>query len=411
MAIFDPVADIFGIGRDAGGSAQQSALAILQGVNPPTAEDLQYKLQQMVYQGDITPEQANAIMQNPSLMAGIDVTTGRKAQLDALAGLQGIEDSGGYTVSDMADMSKAQGEINATDRGRREAIMQNMAERGKGGSGMELVANLQNAQDAATNENQAGLDIAAKAKQRALDAIAQSGQLGGQIQGQEFDEASRKAQAQDAINQFNARNSQDVVNANIAAKNAALERNASEKQRISDTNTELANEKARADAAAKQTAFEDQMGKAKAVSGGYGDIAANNRANQQAKDAFTGQLIGTAGTVASGYLAGKQKPNTYLVSDKNAKKDIEDAGDFNMDEFMASIDPKKFKYKKPGSPGQPDGDNVGVIAQDVESTPVGRTMVERGPDGKVLNMQKAVGVVLAALARLYDKVQEEEAND
>jgi len=54
------------------------------------------------------------------------------------------------------------------------------------------------------------LDVSAQAQSRALQALMQGGQLGGQIRQQDFGEQSEKAQAQDAINRFNTANRQQV---------------------------------------------------------------------------------------------------------------------------------------------------------------------------------------------------------
>lgn len=404
MSLFDPIDDMFGVGQNPGREAQLQAIHQIAGVNTPSIDQLKYQLQNMIYQGDITPEQANAILQNPSAMQGIDVTTGRSAQLQALNQLQEIESGGGMTAGDQADLNAVMGRTASAARGSREAIMQGARQRGISGGGMELAAQLQNDQNAATQGNQQGLDVAKMAQQRALEAMVQSGQLGGQIQGQEFGEQAQKAGAQDAISRFNAQNSQSVINANVAAKNAFVDRNAQERQRIADSNTGLANEKSRADANAVQQAFQNNMTKANAMSNGYNNMATGQNEAQKQKLAFEGGLLQTGGTVAGGYLSGRNNP----YSDKNKKTDIKDASGFDLDAFMASIDPKTFKYKEPGTPGQAPGENVGVLAQDVEKTPVGRTMVKNTPGGKQLDMQKGFGVILAALASLHDRLEGEE---
>jgi hypothetical protein len=56
--------------------------------------------------------------------------------------------------------------------------------------------------------NAMSMDQAANAQRRALQAIQQSGELGGRIRGQDFDEQAQKARARDAIAQFNAGYSQ-----------------------------------------------------------------------------------------------------------------------------------------------------------------------------------------------------------
>jgi hypothetical protein len=88
----------------------------------------------------------------------------------------------------------------------RGAIMQGMAQRGQGGSGMELLELLDSAQDATDRQSQASLDIAGQNEDRALAAIMNRGNMAGSIRGQEFGEDAARAEAQDAINRFNAGN-------------------------------------------------------------------------------------------------------------------------------------------------------------------------------------------------------------
>lgn len=155
----------------------------------------------------VDPRLADVALQDRSEM--FNVTTDprlREAQMGALDALGGIASSGGMTLTDEANLAKLQGEVSAADRGRREAILQNMQMRGQGGSGLELLAQLQSAQDATTDASAGSRDIAAMAQDRALQAIMQQGAMGGQIRGQEFSEQADIAKAQDIINAFNAGN-------------------------------------------------------------------------------------------------------------------------------------------------------------------------------------------------------------
>lgn len=303
MSILDAI-----LGKDPGESDRRAALDQFARIGAPSAEDLQYILQNMVYAGDITPEQAQAVIQEPSLFNSIKTNSaGRSAQLKALEQVQGIADDGGLTAQDRAQMNDIQSQSAQAERGGREAILMNARERGVGGSGVELASQMLNQQGSATRANESGLDVAAMAQKRALDAIMQSGQLGGQIQSQEFSEEAQKAKAQDIINQFNTANRQDVVNANTMARNNAMARNMDVKQDISNQNVGLANEKARADAAARQSAFDNKMAKAGGVAGAHQDIAGGKQAAQNAQLGFFGGIANAAGTAYGGKLAAKKK--------------------------------------------------------------------------------------------------------
>lgn len=172
-------------------------------------------LANQVYEGDVTPEligdvkdleaqQVDPRLQGESEMKGIETDPRLKdAQMAALLELQGISDNGGMSAQEEADLARIQSQADQADRGRRDAIKQNMAARGMGGSGMELLAQLQSSQAATDRQAQQGLDVAAMAQQRALQALMESGNLSGKLRGQDFEEQSRVAAAQDAINRFN----------------------------------------------------------------------------------------------------------------------------------------------------------------------------------------------------------------
>jgi hypothetical protein len=174
---------------------------------------------------DVAAERVNAstaerALVDRSAMEGVSTDPRLKqAQLAALASMQEIGSSGGMTATERAQLARVQGEVAQADRGRREAILQNMRSRGMGGSGMELLAQLQSSQGATDRASQAGLDIAGMAQQRALQAINQAGGMAGGIRGQDFDEQSQIAAARDAIAKFNAANTQQANQFNAGQLN------------------------------------------------------------------------------------------------------------------------------------------------------------------------------------------------
>jgi hypothetical protein len=128
----------------------------------------------------------------------------RSAEMSALQGFQQEANAGGLTVQDRAALQQAQDANAQRERGAREAILQNMAMRGMGGSGSELAAALENQQGSAMRNNAAGTQAAADARNRALQAMATSGQMAGGIRSQDWQQAAQRAASQDAINKFNA---------------------------------------------------------------------------------------------------------------------------------------------------------------------------------------------------------------
>jgi hypothetical protein len=126
------------------------------------------------------------------------------AQYAALDKLQGISDAGGYTLTDEANLNRILGKTNRAANAQNAAVREDMAARGVGGSGAEVAMQLANNQAQAQRGADEGLDVAAQAQQRALDAIMARGEMGGKMRGQSFDEQAQKAQAKDMIARYNA---------------------------------------------------------------------------------------------------------------------------------------------------------------------------------------------------------------
>ena len=127
----------------------------------------------------------------------------RSAQINALDKLGEMEQGGGFNLEDKANLNRVRNGVAQADSSRQAAIEENMQARGIAGGGSELAMRLASSQNASNQENQAGLDIAASARNRYFQAVRERAGLAGQMRGQEFDEQSQIAQAKDARDVFN----------------------------------------------------------------------------------------------------------------------------------------------------------------------------------------------------------------
>lgn len=294
-------AGMFGKKGSGGSEALDRAIAEFSRLRAPTAEEMQVQLQDLVLQGVITPEQAQTYLIDNS--AWNDVSTdpvAKAAQYQALNELQGISKEG-YTPIEKAASQRIQDELETSSRGDQLAIMESMRRRGAGGSGMELAARLMANQGATSRASRAGLETAAAARERALQALMQSGQLAGQIRGQGYDEAARKAAALDEIQKFNTGNRQSVENMNVGLRTDANKYNLGERQRISDYNTAQGNENTVRNADLKQKQFENEMSIAAGKSGQYAAKGALEEERRKGDQAYNAALIGAGGSILSGY--------------------------------------------------------------------------------------------------------------
>lgn len=306
-----------------GGNADKAEKATKKAVDQfdiglPSVEDQALNLEQLVQQGVLTPEEAQVILQKDSALNDITLDPKlQQAQMDALASLQDIGQNKGLTDMDRAQLAQIESQENAASRGQREAIIQNAQARGLGGSGIELLSQMQNQQDAATRKSARDTDVAGMAQARALQALQQAGSLGGQIQQADFGRQAEVARANDAIAQFNTQTQNQNSAANTLARNQAAAANLAEQQRVADQSAGIRNQQQQANKSLYQTDFDNKAKLAGGKSGAYQNQAAGfNQQGQQNQ-----QLIGTGIQAAATYYGGKGKKEGGLIEGEPSESD------------------------------------------------------------------------------------------
>jgi len=92
------------------------------------------------------------------------------------------------------------------------------------------------------------------------------------------------------------------------------------------------------------------------------------------------------------------------ISDENLKEDIKPSGK-KLDNFMKALSGFEYKYKKGlGEPGK----KFGIMAQDLEKSELGKTLVVETPIGKMVDTGHASLGALAAIARLQKRLEKLE---
>ena len=175
--------------------------------------DLDKMTYQAVLQED--PEKLMTVLQRDTRLADIQEDPRlRDAQSQALMQLQ-ERGRDGYTIEDKAIMERTMNEALNAQRGANMAADSQMARRGISGSGIDLAGRLARQQAGVQSARQTGLDVAARGRQQALQAMQGAGQLGGQIRGQEWGQKAQVAGAGDAIDRFNTANRMSTQQHNI----------------------------------------------------------------------------------------------------------------------------------------------------------------------------------------------------
>ncbi len=172
---------------------------------------------------------------------------------------------------------------------------------------------------------------------------------------------------------------------------------------------------AQANAQAQQARLAEQE-RARAQYGAFLD------ARGARQDGQFGRLLGTAATGLAMYQNGQNPQNQQQQGGGNAaslaglaamfcdEATKEDAAPVESDkfvEFLDSIAPTSYRYKKDfGGEAR-----VGFMAQDIEGTEIGATMVETGDDGlKRVKMDAALSALMATASDLHKRVEKVEAD-
>ena len=294
-------------------SAKLQALTALLNRPPeiPEVELQKYSTPEALsYLGNFTPEE----LQATGLPAGVINQAMRNKQLQALGGVEQLSQTG-LSAIDRAALSEIQNEIAMQERGQRESILQNMAQRGISGSGQELAAQLQSSQAASQLASQQGMQQAAQAQQARVNALNNLSNMATGIESTDFERQAQKAQAQDVINQFNVQNRNVAGLRNLQTQQDLSTMNAQERNRIAQANIDLANKQIMQNQVNRPLAqYGLQSQYTSALSQGIGGVGQTQMqqqlANQQAMSQGLGTGLTVGGTVAGAALTGPRQSTT-----------------------------------------------------------------------------------------------------
>jgi hypothetical protein len=202
-----------GVGGEFGGALGSIADLIFGGEDRKAANDYLQKILS-TYQ-DFNPNEQvsvlgpsafNTIHQDPNL---------RGQEMATLAHLKGVADSGGLDAQGRAKLADVQRSNAEAAYGQQRGIQARAARRGSSAPGLDLISSQVAAQGAADRNAASGLNIAADAEDRALQAALSGGQMAGQMGRDDWTRSAQTAGANDAVSRFNAQNLQNVYERNL----------------------------------------------------------------------------------------------------------------------------------------------------------------------------------------------------
>jgi hypothetical protein len=302
-------------GQQAGALADANKLNLLasaiQGATPPPVignlELARYlSPEQFQIAGTLSPE----ALQGTELGKILRDETQRQNQLNVLQEYQNLSQTG-LSAIDRAALAEIQNQIATQERGQREAILQNMAQRGLSGSGQELAASLAASQQATQDASMQGMRQAAMAQQARLQALGNVAQMSQGLEQTDFERAAQQARAQDVINQFNVQNRNVAQAQNLAAKQAIMNANVEQANRIAQANIDLQNQERLQNQINKPLAqyglqTQYQSGIANALQNQAAQQAGQAMSQQQTQAQMAGSGIQAGGTIIGAGLTGKK---------------------------------------------------------------------------------------------------------
>lgn len=292
-------------------SALKRAEAAFGNIQTPTAEQLTLpELQKYVEAGILTPAQAQTMLQSSNAYNDIKVDPGSmESEQKALGELSNVASDKGMTPAMQAQLTAALDQTETQERGQNASILDQMAQKGIPTSLMGSAAQLASNGESSRNANLAATQAAGQAEQNAINAMMNEGNLASSMHGQQYSEAANKAAAQNAMQQWNAGQTNATSEANANRGQQANVYNTENKQNVANQNTGLSNQRTQYNAQVPQQVFNNAITKA---SGQSGINQAQANQSTQAGNQITG-LIG-AGIGAGATLLGKDDPKTPMAA-------------------------------------------------------------------------------------------------
>jgi hypothetical protein len=119
-------------------------------------------------------------------------------------------------------------------------------------------------------------------------------------------------------------------------------------------------------------------------------------AKQDRDDRMLSSLVSLTGTALGTWAA--------MGSDIRMKKDISQ-GDTEVEGFLDALNAYQYKYRNPNTPNADAGVFIGISAQDMEKSKMGRNFVNDTPNGKMIDMNQGLAAILAGQANLNQRLR------
>lgn len=374
----------------------ERAQGIIERVEVPELRSLILDLGELVEIGELTPTQADAVLQESTGYDDIALDPElQRAQYQTLQRLSEVADADGLDARSMSRLREAQAIEDQRLQGDIGAIEQREARRGEMTSNADFVNNLIAAQSSANRMADQGFDAAALAEQNAMDASMARANLAGGMESAQYGREADKARARDAISQFNVRQRQAVEDANVNRENAAEQYNLDRELGRQKFNIGQRGLEEQSRVGAIESDFERRFSKARDAAG---IRTGRGTAQQSEAERRRGNVGSVIGGNADGII-GAVKGIASMFSDPDVKENVYP---IDLDEFLDEIDGYEYNYKGD------DEQQFGVMSDDLKKSEYGRSLVDDSGEFDKVNYAKAVPGMLASIAELNKRVKKVE---
>lgn len=290
-------------------ASRQAAAQLIADVDMPSIkeQEVDYINQDMVY--DYNPEQERAEQLDGT--AYDDIAVDPRLRLAQMNALESLESRGraGLTAEDMADINAIRRSSAGTAAAQDATILQNMEQRGMGGSGVELAARLAAGQRTAQTAAEQADSMAAMRQQARQEALVQAGTAASGLRNQDYTQEANLAQNKDALAQFNLGQRAGVQQRNVSSANTAAQNKASIRQDIEKSRAATANQQEQENKALIDKDYQNRIDQARSQADVYNKSASAAEkaaeANAQNKSDMIGGLTNIAATGVSSYFGSK----------------------------------------------------------------------------------------------------------
>lgn len=284
----------------------RQALAAYQAANVPTvASGTVSDLPMQSVQGTVTPSNIAVANQDPTAFNKISLDPAtRAAQMSALGQYTDIANTGGLDANAKLALQQAMDTANAQSRGAQGAIQNSAQAMGQGGGDFALTQRAIAAQGASNTGATEGLQTAAMAEANRQAALNQMANIGGGINASDYGQAANKAASTNAINATNTAATNAANTGNVANKIQTGEFNTGIAQNVNAANTAAGQNRVYYNANLPQQQFNNELNKAGGIAGVSTSQANAAQNATNSNNAFTGQLLGTAGMIGGGMMGG-----------------------------------------------------------------------------------------------------------